>query len=316
MIRYVIKRILSMIPTLLLTSILVFLIIRLIPGDPAVATLGEMATEEKLIEIREQMGLNEPIYKQYWIWIRNVLRGDLGNSIFQRRPVIEIIFERMETTLLLGTMSALIIAFVALPIGIIAASKANSWIDQIISGISMFFAAVPAFWLGLTLMLIFAVKLRLFPTSGFPSIIKTGDFSNIKHLILPAFTVAIPNTSLIIRMTRSSMLDVIKEDYVRTARSKGLSLPTVYIKHVFRNSLISIVSSFGFILASLISGSVITENVFALPGLGQFLINSISLRDYPAIQGVILVIATIFMLINLLVDIAYAIIDPRIQYSR
>ncbi len=315
MFKYIIKRILSMIPTLLLTSILIFLIIRLIPGDPAVATLGEMATEEKLIEIREQMGLNEPIHKQYLIWMKGVLKGDLGESIFQRRPVIEIVFERMETTLLLGALSSIIIIFIALPIGIIAASKANSWIDQIISGISMFFAAVPAFWLGLNLMLIFAVQLKIFPTSGFPSIIKTGDISNIRYLILPAFTVAIPNTSLIIRMTRSSMLDVIKEDYVRTARSKGLSLPVVYIKHVFRNSLISIVSSFGFILAALISGSVITENVFALPGLGQFLINSISLRDYPAVQGVILTIALIFMLINLLVDIAYAIIDPRIQYS-
>ena len=314
MIKYIFKRILYMIPTLILTSILVFGFIRLIPGDPAQAMLGELATEEQLESYRESMGLNESVFKQYWIFVSNAVKGDLGVSIAYNQPVLKLIAERLETTLLLGVMAALIIIILAIPIGIIAAAKVNTPLDQGVTVTAMFFASVPAFWLGLMLMLLFAVKLQWFPTSGFPSIIQSGDWSNLKYLVLPAFTVAIPNTALIVRMTRSSMLDVVKEDYVRTARAKGLSLPVVYIKHVFRNSLNSIISSFGFILASLISGSVITESIFALPGVGAFLIYAIDMRDYPAVQGTILVVALIFMVINLLVDLSYALIDPRVRY--
>ena len=315
MLKYLLKRFLLMVPTLLLTSILVFSFVRLIPGDPAQAMLGELATEEQLEVYREKMGLNESIFKQYWIFISDAMHGDLGTSIAFNSPVSALIAERLETTMFLGLMAATIILVIALPIGIIAAAKVNSVVDQGVTVTAMFLASVPAFWLGLMLMMWFAVDLKWFPTSGFPSIFQSGDWSNLKYLVLPAFTVAIPNTALIVRMTRSSMLDVVKEDYVRTARAKGLSQPVVYIKHVFRNSLNSIVSSFGFILASLISGSVITESIFALPGIGAFLIYSINMRDYPAIQGTILVIAIIFIGINLLVDLSYALIDPRVRYS-
>lgn len=315
MLRYTLKRLLSMIPTLFIVSLLIFFIIRLVPGDPARVMLGDSAPEEKVMALQEELGLNEPVYKQYFVWITKALEGDLGNSIIQRRPVVEVIGDRVECNLILGILSSIIIIIISIPVGIISAVKANTWTDQIVSSIAMFFAAVPTFWLGLTLMLLFAVALPFFPSSGFTSVIGTGDISNIRYLILPAITVGIPNTALVIRMIRSGMLDLMKEDYVRTARSKGLSNSEINIKHVFRNSLISVVSSFGFIFAALISGSVITENVFALPGLGKLLTDSILLRDYPTVQGVALLLALVFMGINLLVDISYAKIDPRVRYS-
>ena len=315
MIRYIFKRILSMIPSLLLTSVLVFSFVHLIPGDPAITMLGDTATEEQLEVVREEMGLNKPLITQYLIWMSKVVQGNLGDSIFQNKPVLTCIAESSETSLLLGTMAMFLILLISMPVGILSAIKANTWVDQSISAIAMFFASVPAFWLGLNLMLLFAVNLGILPSSGFPSIMKTGDWSNIRYLILPAVSVAIPNTALIVRMTRSSMLDVIKEDYVRTAHSKGLTENQVYIKHVFRNSLIAVVSSLGFVFASLISGTVVTESVFALPGIGHLLISSINLRDYPLIQGIILIIAMIFMVINLIVDIVNAKLDPRIRFS-
>jgi peptide/nickel transport system permease protein len=315
MIKYIIKRLLYTIPTLLLTSILVFGFVRMIPGDAAEAMLGDLATEEELEAYRERMGLKEPIIKQYIIFITNAARGDLGTSVAYSAPVLDLILERMETTLFLGFMASIVILIFALPIGIISAVKVNSAIDQTITVVAMFLASVPAFWLGLMLMLWFAVERHWFPTSGFPSVLQSGDWSNLKYLVLPAFTLATPNTALVVRMIRSSMLDVVKEDYVRTARAKGLSLPVVYIKHVFRNSLNTVVTSFGFILAALISGSVITESIFALPGVGAFLTYAINMRDYAAVQGSILVIAFIFIIVNLFVDLSYALIDPRVRYS-
>lgn len=315
MIRYIIKRILSMVPSLLLTSVLVFSFVHLIPGDPAITMLGDTATEEQLEVLREEMGLNQPLVTQYVIWLGKLLRGDMGKSIFQNRPVLACIVESSETSILLSIMAMVLILCISIPVGILSAVKANSWIDQAISSTAMFFASVPAFWLGLNLMLLFAVKLMLLPSSGFPSIASSGDWSNIRYLILPSVAIAIPNTAQIVRMTRSSMLDVIKEDYVRTAHSKGLTENQVYVKHVFRNSMIAVVSSLGIVFASLISGTVVTESVFALPGLGHLLITSINLRDYPLIQGIILVIAMIFMAINLIVDIINAKLDPRIRFS-
>lgn len=304
-----------MVPSLLLTSVLVFSFVHLIPGDPAITMLGDTATEEQLEVLREEMGLNQPLVTQYVIWLGKLLRGDMGKSIFQNRPVLACIVESSETSILLSIMAMVLILCISIPVGILSAVKANSWIDQAISSTAMFFASVPAFWLGLNLMLLFAVKLMLLPSSGFPSIASSGDWSNIRYLILPSVAIAIPNTAQIVRMTRSSMLDVIKEDYVRTAHSKGLTENQVYVKHVFRNSMIAVVSSLGIVFASLISGTVVTESVFALPGLGHLLITSINLRDYPLIQGIILVIAMIFMAINLIVDIINAKLDPRIRFS-
>jgi peptide/nickel transport system permease protein len=209
----------------------------------------------------------------------------------------------------------LIIILVGVPIGILSAVRFNTRLDQFLSGLSMFFASVPTFWLGLNLMILFAVTLRWLPTSGFPSIIESGDWTNLRYLVLPCITLAAPNSALIIRLTRSSMLDVSKADYVKTARAKGLSEGAVNIRHIFRNSLISVVSALGFTFVALVAGTVVTETVFSLPGIGRLVVESVLRRDYPTIQGIILIIAFLYMLINLLVDLSFALLDPRIRYS-
>lgn len=315
MLSYVIRRVLSMIPSLFLASIIVFSFIHFIPGDPAAVMLGDMATPEQVQQLREALGLDRPVYVQYVRWLSGVLRGDLGNSIFFHQPVTRVIASRAETSVFIALISMALIALIGIPIGVLSAVKYNSWLDQTLSGLSMFFASVPTFWLGLNLMFIFAVTLRWFPSSGFPSVIESGDWGNLRYLILPCLTLAAPNSALIIRLTRSSMLDVIREDHVRTARAKGLPEWKIILKHVFRNALISIVSALGFTFAGLVSGTVVTETVFSLPGIGRLVVESILRRDYPVIQGIILVIVLLYMFINLLVDLSYAFLDPRIKYS-
>ncbi len=304
-----------MIPSLFLASIIVFSFIHFIPGDPAAVMLGDMATPEQVQQLREALGLDRPVYVQYVRWLSGVLRGDLGNSIFFHQPVTRVIASRAETSVFIALISMALIALIGIPIGVLSAVKYNSWLDQTLSGLSMFFASVPTFWLGLNLMFIFAVTLRWFPSSGFPSVIESGDWGNLRYLILPCLTLAAPNSALIIRLTRSSMLDVIREDHVRTARAKGLPEWKIILKHVFRNALISIVSALGFTFAGLVSGTVVTETVFSLPGIGRLVVESILRRDYPVIQGIILVIVLLYMFINLLVDLSYAFLDPRIKYS-
>ncbi len=217
--------------------------------------------------------------------------------------------------MLVALLSMVLIICIGVPIGVLSAIRYNSWLDQFFSGIAMFFASVPTFWLGLNLMIFFAVVLRWLPSSGFPSILASGDWTNLRYLILPCITLAAPNSALIIRLTRSSMLDVANADYVKTARAKGLSERAVNLRHIFRNSLISVVSALGFTFVGLVSKTVVTETVFSLPGIGRLIVESVLRRDYPTIQGVILIIAVVYMLINLLVDLSYAILDPRIRYS-
>ncbi|MGI6252731.1 MAG: ABC transporter permease [Aminivibrio sp.] len=315
MLSYIIRRIGSMIPSLLLASIIVFLFIHLIPGDPAQIMLGDQATPDQVRELRESMGLDRPLAVQYGKWLSGVVRGDFGNSIFFHQPVLHVILDRAETSVLIAVFSLLIIIVVGVPVGILSAVRFNSRLDQFFSGISMFFASVPTFWLGLNLMLLFSVTLKWLPTSGFPSIIESGDWTNLRYLVLPCITLAAPNSALIIRLTRSSMLDVSKADYVKTARAKGLSEGAVNIRHIFRNSLISVVSALGFTFVALVAGTVVTETVFSLPGIGRLVVESVLRRDYPTIQGIILIIAFLYMLINLLVDLSFALLDPRIRYS-
>ena len=315
MIAYIIRRLISMIPTFLLVAVMVFSFMHLIPGDPAAVMLGDMATVDQIEELKEVMGLNKPIYIQFAIWFSGVLRGDLGRSIFFEKPVTQIIAAGAETSIFVATISMAMIVLVGIPIGVISAIRYNSALDQFFSGLAMFGASIPTFWLGLNLMLLFAVVLQWVPSSGFPSIFDTGDISNLRYLILPCVTLAAPNSALIIRLTRSSMLDVLREDYVTTARSKGLSETSVNIKHVFRNALISVVAALGFTFAGLASGAVVTETVFALPGIGRLVVESILRRDYPVIQGVVLVIVIVYMVFNLIVDLSYAYLDPRIRYS-
>ncbi|HCL78811.1 MAG TPA: peptide ABC transporter [Synergistaceae bacterium] len=315
MFSYLVRRIASMIPSLLLTSIIVFSFIHLIPGDPARVMLGDQATPEQVEYLRESMGLNRPLYIQYFKWLGGILRGDFGSSIFFHQPVLSVIADRAETSVFIALISIVLIILIGIPIGILSAIRYNSFLDQFFSGVSMFFASIPTFWLGLNLMLLFSVILKIFPSSGFPSILKSGNWENLRYLILPCITLAIPNSALIIRLTRSSMLDVSNADYVKTARAKGLSEMRVNIRHIFRNALVAVTSALGFTFIGLVSKTVVTETVFSLPGIGRLIVESILRRDYPTIQGIILIVAFIYMVINLIVDLSYALLDPRIRYS-
>lgn len=313
MLAYIFKRLLTLVPTLIAASVLVFLFIHLIPGDPAAVLLGDTATPEEIAALSRELGLDKPIWQQYVAWFSNVLRGDFGDSLFFKTPVLAVIADGAETSILLALMTMLWIVLLGIPIGIWSATHHGTWIDQITSGLAMFFASIPTFWLGLYLILIFAVGLGWFPSSGFPSLSDEGGISNLRYLLLPSLTLAAPNAALIVRLVRASMLDVSREDHVRTARAKGLSPAKVAIKHVFRNSLIAVAAAFGFTFAALISEAVVTETVFSLPGIGRLVVQSILRRDYPVIQGVILVIVVLYLIVNLLVDLAYAWLDPRVS---
>ncbi len=300
-------------PTLLAASVLVFAFIRLVPGDPAAVLLGDYATPEEADALREQMGLNQPLSVQYLLWFGNLLRGDLGTSIFFQTPVTSVLLDGAETSILLALMTMFWVVLIGVPIGALAAMRHGGWIDQLASGSAMLAASVPTFWLGLYLILVFSVGLGWLPSSGFPSVLESGDLTNLRHLILPSLTLAAPNAALIIRLVRACMLDVQREEYVRTARAKGLHPIRVASRHIFRNALIGVVAAFGFTFATLISEAVVTETVFSLPGIGRLVVQSILRRDYPVIQGVILVIVVLYMFINFLVDIASAWLDPRIS---
>lgn len=312
MLRYTLTRLFALIPTLIAASVLVFLFIHLIPGNPASILLGDTATPQQVAQLTAELGLDKPLPVQYLYWIANVLRGDLGNSLFFGDPVLTVIGRGAETSTLLAIITMVWIVLIGVPIGILSASFKGRWIDQVTSGGAMLFASVPTFWLGLYLILIFAVSLRWLPSSGFPEINGAGDLGNLRYLLLPSLTLAAPNAALIIRLVRAAMLDVSREDHVRTARAKGLHPARIAIKHVFRNALITVAAAFGFTFAALISEAVVTETVFSLPGIGQLVVQSILRRDYPVIQGVVLVIVVLYTVVNLLVDLAYARLDPRV----
>jgi len=315
MLTFMLKRLLSMIPTFILASVLVFSFMHMMPGDPAAVMLGDSATPDQVQELRETMGFDKPIYVQFVRWFTGILKGDFGRSIFFYKPVLQIILDRAETSLFIATLSMALIIVVGIPIGMISAIRYNSITDQTFSGAAMLAASMPTFWLGLNLMLIFSVVLGWLPSSGFPSIVESGNLGNLKYLILPCATLAAPNSALIIRLTRASMLDVLKEGYITTARAKGLSEFIVTIKHVFRNSLITVISVVGFTFVGLASGTVVTETVFSLPGIGRLVVESVLRRDYPVIQGVILIIAVAYMIVNLMIDCCYTFLDPRIRVS-
>lgn len=313
MLAYTFKRILVLIPTLLAASALVFLFIHLIPGDPAAVLLGDSATPEDIAALTRELGLDRPIHVQYVKWLGALMQGDLGTSIFFQESVLTVIADGAETSILLALLTMIWIVLLGIPIGVISATKHGSWIDQISSGGAMLAASVPTFWLGLYFILIFSVGLGWLPSSGFPSIFDEGGLANLRYLILPSLTLAAPNAALIIRLVRASMLDVQREDHVRTARAKGLHPARVAYAHVFRNALIAVAAAFGFTFAALVSEAVVTETVFSLPGVGRLVVQSILRRDYPVIQGVILVIVVLYMVTNLLVDLAYAWLDPRVS---
>jgi peptide/nickel transport system permease protein len=309
---YALKRAGTTAVTLLAASVIIFAFIHIVPGDPIYVLLGDTATTDQIDALRHQLGLDQPIILQYLNWTGHVLEGDLGRSIFFQAPVLSVIADGAETSTLLATMTMIWVAVIGVPIGMIAAVRHGTWLDQGLSGGAMLMASIPTFWVGLYLILIFAAWLGWFPSSGYPSIFE-GGVANLRYLVLPSLALAAPNAALILRLTRASMLDVSREDYVRTARAKGIRPWQVVRRHIFRNALLAVVSAFGFTFAALLSEAVVTETVFALPGIGRLVVQSILRRDYPVIQGVILVIVVIYLLVNLIVDLSYRLLDPRVE---
>ena len=310
---YVFKRVTAMLVTLFFASIIIFGFIHVIPGDPIYVMLGDMATPEQAEALRHSLGLDQPIFLQYLQWAGRALTGDLGRSIFYQAPVMSAIADGAETSILLASITMVWVLLIGVPIGMVAAMRHGTWLDQGLSGGAMLLASVPTFWVGLYLILIFAAWLGWLPSSGNPSIFEEGGLANLRYLLLPSLTLAAPNAALILRLTRAGMLDVSREDYVRTARAKGIRPWQVVTRHIFRNALMAVVSAFGFTLAALLSEAVVTETVFALPGIGRLVVQSILNRDYPVIQGITLVVVVIYLVINLIVDISYRLLDPRVE---
>ena len=314
MFKYIIRRLILLIPVLLVVAIVAFLTTHIMPGDPVIMVLGDFAPQEKIDAMRLQLGLDQPLYMQFWIWVRHIFRGDLGQSLFLHMPVTRAIIGRMEPTLLLAVIGQCLGILIGVPLGILAAVKHRTWIDQGSIGISLIGISIPSFWLALLLIMLFSVKLHILPSSGYGSIAEAG-LGAIKYLILPGVTLGFMQSAIIARMTRSSMLDILNQDYIRTARAKGLAENVVVWQHALRNALIPVVTVIGFSMAVLLGGTWIVETLFNIPGTGALAITAIMRRDYPIIQGSMIFTAGVYVLVNLLVDISYAVINPRIQYK-
>jgi len=309
------KRVLSLIPVLFVVSVAIFLIVHITPGEPAAVILGLEATEDQVQELREEMGLNLPIYEQYFNWVTDVIHGDLGNSYFMKEPVTEAIMKHLEPTLSLAILGEIVALILAIPVGIIAAYRRGSAIDQSLMVISLLGMAVPSFLLGLLLMLLVGVHLQWLPVAGYEPI-QEGLWEHIKYLILPAISLGAIQAALVARMTRSSMLEVLNTNFIKTARSKGVKEYKVVIKHALRNAFLPILTVIGQSFGTLVTGAVVVETIFNLPGIGQLIINSIERRDFAVIQGVVLFVTLVYVLINLIVDLLYGVIDPRVRLER
>lgn len=310
---YVVQRLLAAIPVLLLVGLITFALLRVTPGDPAAVLAGEYATPENIARIRTQLGLDQPVHIQLGRWLGQVLRGDLGDSLFTGYKVTTLIRQRLEPTLSLAFLAEIVAISLALPLGILAAWRANSWVDRAVMVFAVLGFSVPVFWLGFNLIWLFSVNLGLLPAAGYTPI-SQGPWPWLKSLILPAVTLGLIFSALIARMTRASMLEILREDYIRTARAKGLGERVVLLRHALKNAAVPIITIIGIGFAALITGVVVTETVFALPGLGRLIVDSMLRRDYPVIQGALLLVAAAYVLVNLIVDLTYAYFDPRIRY--
>lgn len=310
---YILRRALSTLPVLAIVAVLVFLMLRLTPSDPAAIIAGDYANSEQIEGIRESLGLNEPILKQFVIWISNVLQGDFGESFFYKKQVAELISERLEPTLSLSIVTILLVVLVAVPLGVVAAHYHGTWIDRFVMGFSVLGFSIPVFVVGYILIYIFAVTLDWLPVQGYQRI-ADGVGGWLLRLILPALTLSIVFIAFIARMTRTSVLEVLNEDYIRTARAKGQTEIKVLIHHALANAAVPILTIIGLTVAILIGGVVVTESVYTLPGLGLLTVDAVLARDYPTIQAVILLFSFAYVLINLMVDVAYTLLDPRIRY--
>ena len=310
---YIVRRILATIPVMAVVALFVFSLLHLSPGDPAAIIAGDTATLADVAHIREKLGLDQPLYIQFVTWVWHLLHGDLGISIFTNLPVSKLIAQRVEPTVTL-TISTLIISIAAaIPMGVLAAWRAGSWIDRLVMVFAVIGFSVPSFVLAYLLIYVFAISTDLLPVQGFVSI-RDGVRPFLSHIAMPSLALGLIFAALIARMTRASMLDVLAQDYIRTAQAKGLSNDRVLIGHALKNAAVPIATIIGVSFALLISGVVVTETVFAIPGLGRLTVDAILRRDYPIIQGIILVFSAAYVLVNLLVDLSYTFLDPRIRY--
>ena len=309
---FLLRRLGGLLVVMLLVATMVFFLTRLAPGDPAALMLGDQATAEDIARLRAVYGLDKPVAVQFLLWLGEIARGNLGQSIFLQMPVTQALAQRVEPTFFLTLFSVSIAALIGIPAGIISAVWRGRVVDQCVSGLAMLAANIPSFWLGLIFIQIFAVRLGWFPVAGY------GDpgaplAERLAHLILPACVLGIVNSALITRFTRASMLDVLDNDYVRTARSKGIPEARVILRHAFGNTLVPVITVVGMTAALLVGGAIVTETVFGLPGIGNLVVSAVLRRDYPVIQGALIAVAAVYVLINVAIDVIYTLVDPRVR---
>jgi peptide/nickel transport system permease protein len=308
---YIARRLLHMIPVLLMISIFIFFLVRLIPGDPASVILGDKASEETVAALRSRLNLDEPIIVQYGTFLKDALSGDLGTSVRRGEPVVDVILQRMPPTLFLAAYAAILSVVISVPLATVAALNNGRWPDKIVRAFAMVSLAMPAYWVGMMLLQLFAVKYDILPVAGYGD----GFFGHLESLLLPALALALSIASVLIRSLRNSLLETLSADYVRTARAKGLTGRQVYMRHVLRTSALSTITILGVNLAYLVGGAAVTETIFAIPGIGQMVVRAIFDRDYPLIQGATLAFGVLVLTVNLITDLIYATLDPRVSYA-
>jgi peptide/nickel transport system permease protein len=313
MFNFILRRLLATIPVLLIVAVLVFLMLRLAPGDPAAILAGDAASTEQIARIRAELGLNRPIVVQFGIWVGNMLSGDLGESFYYKMKVAKLIGQRLEPTLALASLTILFAILVSVPLGVVAAWRFGGWFDRSLMGFSVLGFSVPVFVLAYILIYVVSLRWGLLPVQGYQRI-GDGFWPFLRHLILPSVTLSVIYIALIARVTRASVLEALGEDYIRTARAKGLPEFRVLVHHGLANAAVPIVTVIGIGIALLIGGVVVTESVYAIPGLGRLTVDAVLARDFPTIQGVILFFSFAYVLLNLLIDLSYVFLDPRIRY--
>ncbi|SCC81157.1 ABC transporter permease [Saliniramus fredricksonii] len=314
MIRLTAFRLAQAIPVMALVAILTFLLMHLLPGDPAVIIAGDGADPRAIAQIRSDLGLDRPVLEQLWIWLFNVLQGDFGRSLMLNQPVTTAIAERLPVTFSLALVSFMITIPVGIILGVVAACYRDSWVDTCVMGIALIGVSVPNFWLAILSVILFSVTLGWLPSAGYVPI-SNGLWPWFISLLQPAMVLALFQIGYLARMTRSEMLEVLDQDFIRTARAKGVSEISTIAKHAFRNTLVSVITVSGYIFSLLVGGSVVIEQIFALPGVGRLLVQAIMARDFPVVQGALLFLGFAFVLINVLIDLLYAVVDPRVRYD-